>query len=192
VTYRSFAGQRPRKGQRVQSLLCNRRKNKHPFLSKHVKNIRAIASNCTVNGFPRQRIRMQRSKYFSTIKMETLFSMWFVPKRFKQGQSSSAVVSCQQFSWVKWRELAGWWVWEFSCSHFSWKSACEEKTRTLEWNGRQTGTQLSELSVGKSSAQAGATRGPERGKRLVKLENTSVCVTVNCKVCKPPIALYYL
>jgi hypothetical protein len=28
--------------------------------------------------------------------------------------------------------------------------------------------------------------------RLIKTENTSVCVTVNCKVCKSAIALYHL
>jgi NAD(P)H-nitrite reductase large subunit len=28
--------------------------------------------------------------------------------------------------------------------------------------------------------------------RLVKTENTAVCITVNCKVCRPAIALYYL
>jgi hypothetical protein len=28
--------------------------------------------------------------------------------------------------------------------------------------------------------------------RLVKTENTSACVTVNCKVCTSEIALYYL
>jgi hypothetical protein len=28
--------------------------------------------------------------------------------------------------------------------------------------------------------------------RLVKTENPSVCVTLNCKVCRSAIALYYL
>jgi hypothetical protein len=28
--------------------------------------------------------------------------------------------------------------------------------------------------------------------RLVKTEDTNVCVTVNCKVCRSAIALYYL
>jgi hypothetical protein len=28
--------------------------------------------------------------------------------------------------------------------------------------------------------------------RLVKSENPSVCATVNCKVCRPAMALYYL
>jgi hypothetical protein len=36
---------------------------------------------------------------------------------------------------------------------FIWKSACEEKTRRLVWNGRQPGTQLVELLVGKSFAR---------------------------------------
>jgi hypothetical protein len=45
--------------------------------------------------------------------------------------------SCQQFNLVKWREVAGWCVREFS-----WKSACEEQTRKLVWNGRQPRTLL--------------------------------------------------
>jgi hypothetical protein len=36
---------------------------------------------------------------------------------------------------------------------FSWKSACEEKTRRLVWNGHQPKTQLFELSIGKSFAR---------------------------------------
>jgi hypothetical protein len=76
------------------------------------------------------------------------------------GERESSVVRYQQFRWVKWRKVAGWWVREFSCQ-FSWKSACEEKTRRLMQNGRQPGTHLAELSVGKNSAQATATRGPE-------------------------------
>jgi hypothetical protein len=40
--------------------------------------------------------------------METVFSMWFVPKCYKQGQSSSRVMSCQQFSSVKRHKVAGW------------------------------------------------------------------------------------
>jgi hypothetical protein len=51
--------------------------------------------NCSVNGFLRQLIRMQRSRYCLTIIMETAFSMWFVPKYFKQGQLSSGVDSWQ-------------------------------------------------------------------------------------------------
>jgi hypothetical protein len=47
---------------------------------KHVNNTRAIA---------RERIRMQRSRYCWTITKETVFSMSFVPKCYKQGQSSS-------------------------------------------------------------------------------------------------------
>jgi hypothetical protein len=38
---------------------------------------------------------MQQSRYCWTIIVETVFSMWFVPKCYKQGQSSSGG-SCQQ------------------------------------------------------------------------------------------------
>jgi hypothetical protein len=34
---------------------------------------------------------MQRSRYCFTITMEAVFSMWFVSKCFKQGQSSSGM-----------------------------------------------------------------------------------------------------
>jgi hypothetical protein len=39
--------------------------------------------NYSVKGFRWQRIRMQRSRYCWTIKMETVFSMWFVLKSYK-------------------------------------------------------------------------------------------------------------
>jgi hypothetical protein len=68
--------------------------------------------------------------------------------------------SFQQFSWAKWCEVTGWW----ENSVVRRKSVCEEKTRKLVWNGRQPGTQLSELSVDKSSAREPVTKGPERGK----------------------------
>jgi hypothetical protein len=99
-------------------------------------------------------VSMQRSRYCWTITMETVISMWSVPRCYKQDSLKQRVScwSCQQFSWVKWHEVAGWWVREFSCQ-FSWKSACEEKTRRLVWNGRQPGTQLVELSVDKGSAR---------------------------------------
>jgi hypothetical protein len=146
--------------------------------------------------------------------------MWFVPKYYNQGQSSSGekIFSCQLMevkwsslmvsewegsvvSWLKWREVACWWVRGFSCQlsevtwncrlvservqlsvewsdvkllvddwessverEFNWKSACEEKTRRLVWNGHQPETKLAELSVDKSSARAAVTRGPEHGK----------------------------
>jgi hypothetical protein len=77
VEYRPVTGQRPRKGLRVQPLLCNRRINKHSFLG-----------NGSINMFPWQRIRMQHSRYCWTISMETVFSIWFVPKCYKQGQLS--------------------------------------------------------------------------------------------------------
>jgi hypothetical protein len=43
---------------------------------------------CSVYGFPRQRIRMQRSKYCWTITKETVFSVWFVPTCYKQNSLS--------------------------------------------------------------------------------------------------------
>jgi hypothetical protein len=85
---------------------------------------------------------MQWLRYCWTITMETVFSMWFVPRCYKQDslkqQVSCWLRSCQQFSWVKWQEVAGGWVREFS-----WKLACENQTRRLAWNGCQPGTQFS-------------------------------------------------
>jgi hypothetical protein len=76
-------------------------------------------------------VSTQRSRYCWTITMETMFSMWSVTRWYKQDSLKQWVLwSCQQFSWVKWREVAGWWVREFSWQ-FSWKSACEEKIRRL-------------------------------------------------------------
>jgi hypothetical protein len=102
---------------------------------------------------------------------EAMRSSWFVSDRVQL-----------QFSLVKLCEAAGLWVTEFSYSsvqwsdakqlvcewqssvtvQLSWKSDCEEKTRSLVWNGRQPGTHLVELSVDKSSARASVTKGPER------------------------------
>jgi hypothetical protein len=99
---------------------------------------------------------MQRSMYCWTITMQTVFSMWSVPRCYKQDSLKrrvSCCQSCQQLSWVKWREAAGSWVREFSCQLLVviWKSACEEKTRRLLWNGCQPGAQLvswQEFSMG--------------------------------------------
>jgi hypothetical protein len=43
--------------------------------------------NGLVNTFPRQQIRKQQSRYCWAITMETVFSMWLVPKHYKQSQS---------------------------------------------------------------------------------------------------------
>jgi hypothetical protein len=67
------AGQRPQNGKRVQPLLWNKRINKHSFLG-----------NGWVKTFPRQRILMQRSSCCWTITMETVFSIWSVPRCYKQ------------------------------------------------------------------------------------------------------------
>jgi hypothetical protein len=85
---------------------------------------------------------MQMLRYCWTITMKMVFSMWFMLRCYKP-DSLKQWVSCQQFSWVKWHEVAGWWVREFSCQ-FNWKSTCEEKNRWLVWNGQQPGIQLVE------------------------------------------------
>jgi hypothetical protein len=74
--------------------------------------------------------------------METVFSLWFMLKCYKQGQSNYWLVreSSAESQPVK-RRLGG----------------CCEMAASL-------GTQLVELSVDKSSARAAVTRGPERGK----------------------------
>jgi hypothetical protein len=70
--------------------------------------------------------------------LEAVCAVGSAPNLYNE-DTSQAAVSCQQFSWVKWHEVAGWWVREFS-----WKSAYEEKTRRFVWNGHQPGTQLVE------------------------------------------------
>jgi hypothetical protein len=89
--------------------------------------------------------------------METVFSMWFMLKYYKQGQLSSEVESCKQFSWVKWSSWG-------ELSVVSWKSTCEENAKGLVWNDCQPGTQLAELSIEKSFEWAAVTRVPECGK----------------------------
>jgi hypothetical protein len=89
--------------------------------------------------------------------------------------------SCQQFSKVKWREVAGW-----SVREFSWKSTFEEKTRRLVWNGRQPGTQLVHLPVDKriwvQEAEESASVEAVAKKRIVETEDTSLYVSVICNM----------
>jgi hypothetical protein len=66
---------------------------------KHVNNIRASARQLHGNEFQRQWMRMQRSRYYWTITMETVFSMWFVLRCYKQ-DSLKQRVSCQNLSAV--------------------------------------------------------------------------------------------
>jgi hypothetical protein len=89
----------------------------------------------------------------------------------------------QQFSWVKWREIADWW----ECSAVSWKSVCEAKTRRLLRNGRQPGIQLVELSVDKNSERTAVTRRPECGK--LKNLSRSRCQETASGVCNRLTAL---
>jgi hypothetical protein len=73
--------------------------------------------NCSVKGFPRQ-----RSRYCWNITLETVFSLWFVLKCYKQGQSCSGVgVVSSSVEWSDMKQLAGEW------ERFQLK-ACEEKT----------------------------------------------------------------
>jgi hypothetical protein len=68
--------------------------------------------NGSVNMFPRQQIRKQPLRYFGAITMETVSSMWLVPKCYKQSQSSSREDSWQAvLYWSPWSEnlsLLGW------------------------------------------------------------------------------------
>jgi hypothetical protein len=88
VAYRPTAGQRPWNGLQVQPLLCNRQINKHSFLG-----------NDSINGFLQQWMR-----YCWTVTLETVFPMWFMPKCYKQGQSSSEIVRVVSSS-VEWSDV---------------------------------------------------------------------------------------
>jgi hypothetical protein len=98
VAYRPVSGPRPQ-NKRIQPLLCNRQMNTcFQATSVNTSTIPGLSlDNCSVNGFLRQRIRIQQLKYCWTVIMETVFSMWFVLKCYKQSKSSSRE-SCQQFS----------------------------------------------------------------------------------------------
>jgi hypothetical protein len=85
---------------------------------------------------------MQQANKQTPVSMRRLRYCWTITRCYKQ-DSLKQWVSCQQFSWVKWHEVTGWWVREFICQ-FSWKPTHEEKTRRLVWNGHQLGTQLVE------------------------------------------------
>jgi hypothetical protein len=63
--------------------------------------------------------------------------------------TSRAAVTCQQFSWVKWDAIAGWWMRGFSCL---FSAGSQPVMRRLGgWcNGRQPGAELVELPVYKS------------------------------------------
>jgi hypothetical protein len=81
VAYRPYSGQRPQKEQ-VQPLLCNRLINKKP-------------------------VSMQRSGYCWTVTMETVFSLWSMPRCYKQDSLKQPVscwfkLSAVQLSEVTW------------------------------------------------------------------------------------------
>jgi hypothetical protein len=99
---------------------------------------------------------MQRLRYCWTITVETVFSLCFMPKCYKQGQSSSRVINCQQFSWVKWHEVAGWWVREFSC-HLKDSLWREDKEVGVKWPPAWDPLSWVVSSVDRSSAQAAVT-----------------------------------
>jgi hypothetical protein len=85
-------------------------------------------------------------------------SVGSAPRLYNEDASRAAA----QLPAIQLREVT-WSSWLVS-SLVSWKSACEEKTRRLVWNGCQPGTQLPGLLVDKSSVQAAVTRGSECGK----------------------------
>jgi hypothetical protein len=91
--------------------------HRDPFLSSDCKQQQQVNKQTPVS--------MQRLRYCWTITMETVSSMWFMPRCYKQ-DSLKQWVSCQQFSWVKWHEVAGWWVREFSCQ-FSWSQPVKKR-----------------------------------------------------------------
>jgi hypothetical protein len=105
--------------------------------------------------------------------MAAVFSLWFVPKCYKQGQSSSGV---EELSGVQLSEVAGWWVREFS-----WKSTCDERTRGLVWNGSQPGTQLV------VSWQELATGGCDKGTWVRETEESLLLEAVASKRLAEPV-----
>jgi hypothetical protein len=54
--------------------------------------------NGSINTFPLQRIYKQQPMYCWAITRENTFSIWFVPKCYKQSQSSSRGIAGRQFS----------------------------------------------------------------------------------------------
>jgi hypothetical protein len=75
---------------------------------------------------------------------EAVFSVESAPRVYNE-DTSQAAVSCQQFSWVKWREVTGWWVRGFSCQL---QVSLRREGWRLVWNGRQLGPQSVECWVG--------------------------------------------
>jgi hypothetical protein len=64
---------------------------------KHTRNTWAITRQLLNKWVPTAMNMHAAAKAFWTITMESVFSVWFVQKCYKQGQSSSGV-SYQQFS----------------------------------------------------------------------------------------------
>jgi hypothetical protein len=90
--------------------------------------------------------------------------MWYFllcpPAVMKRGHQPSCsrllTVLLSEVTWSSWLVSE-----RVQLSVVSWKSACEEKTRSLVWNGRQPGTQLIELSVERQFCTGVVTRCPE-------------------------------
>jgi hypothetical protein len=103
-----------------------------PLLCSRRMNKRPFLSNDSVNAFPRK-----RDAHNNTVGSGGFF--WVVRaeelKRRQLGQSSSVV---------------------------TWKSACEEKTSRLMWNGRQPGTPSVEFSWGLAVESRSARGGWEK------------------------------
>jgi hypothetical protein len=118
---------------------------------------------------------MQRSRYCWTVTMETVFCVWSVRRCYKQDSLKKRVgwweLSAVQLSEVTW---SNWLVSErVQLWAASWKSACEEKTRRLVWNGRQSGTQLVQLSV--DSWQDFSTGGCAKKTWTRQVEESRLC-----------------
>jgi hypothetical protein len=78
--------------------------------------------------------------------METVFSMWFVPKYYKPGKSSSEIeVVSSSAEWSDVKYLVG----EWESSVVSSAESQPVKTRRLVWNGRQPATQSADVLHGR-------------------------------------------
>jgi hypothetical protein len=99
-----------------------------------------------------------------------------------------------------WPSVAMWlWLWEESVAARSWESSveegffscCRELGRVLEMAAQDDWEEMARNELDTAKLQWDGYISVAR-LRLLKIENPSACVMVNCKVCKSAIALYCL
>jgi hypothetical protein len=148
------------------------RRNMHCLVTagNHISNTWAIARQLLCKRVPVARDTHEMVKVMLDCNNGNNFSCGscqnIIVKVNRVPEWKLSAIQLSEVTWSRWREN--------SVVSYQMEVSMREKTRRLEWNGRQPGTQLVELSIDKSSAEAAVTRGPEYGK-LKNLPRRSCC-----------------